>query len=80
MCHQAIPVAGILSDLEVAMERCYNIGYGPAGKEEGITGEARPKNHPVLQTNRSKEHGAWGNHQITSPKESPRPELDPSPT
>ena len=24
MCHQPIPVVGISSDLEVAMEKCYN--------------------------------------------------------
>ena len=54
-------------------------GYGCPAKEEGTPGEARPKTRPVLQTNQTKEHGARGNHQITSPKEGPRPRLNPRP-
>ena len=83
MCRQAIPVAGISSDLEVAMERCYNqhiMDTAAQQKKKELQEKPGPKTRPVLQTNRSKEHGARGNHQITSPKEGPRPRLDPRPT
>ena len=52
MRRQAIPVAGIMSDLEVAshgkvLQPTYS-GYGCPAKEERTPGKAGPKTHPVF--------------------------------
>ena len=76
MHHQAIPVAGISSDLEVAIEICYNqhiMDTAVQQKKKEHQEKPGPKPNPS-----SKPTGV--NHQITSLKEGPRPRLDPRPT
>ena len=49
MRHQAIPVAGISSDLEVAMEKCYNqhiMDTAPQQKKKELQQKLGPKPTP----------------------------------
>ena len=83
MHRQPIPVMGISSDLEVAMEKCYNehiMDTAAQGEEKGAPGEARCQTSPVFQAIQTEEHGMWGNHKDPSQETGPGPGLDPCPT
>ena len=60
MCHQAIPVAGISSDLELAMEMCYNqhlMDMAAQQKKKELQEKLGPKPTPSSKPTRVKNMG-----------------------
>ena len=83
MRRQPIPVAGISSDLEVAMEKCYNehiMDTAAQAKKKAL--QEKPGAKPSLSSkpSRLKNMGRGETMNIPSQETGPGPGLDPRPT